>query len=347
MPLDNTDVASLGSLVDLGALQPTDALPVYRAGSSTPLNRTSVAAIVAATPSGVTSIIAGTGLTGGTITSTGTIALGASGAVAGTYGDATHVSQVTINAQGQVTGAASVAISAGSSLAIKDHGTTRTSAAASLNFAQGFAVSDASGAETISTIFASVKDYGAAGDGATDDTAALTSAAAAGLTIFFPPGNYKSTGNVTFAHQVVFLAGASISPATATIIAFNGGLQAPLAPLFTLTGTAAISFDPRTQRVAFAEWWGAVTYQASAYPVASPTYSDVAIQAAINSGASLVSLMGGDYYISAAIAMLNSNQTLEGVQSNQTGQNGGSRLVIKSATIDGVTIGPATMPGGA
>jgi hypothetical protein len=77
---------------------------------------------------GVTSITAGSGLTGGTITTTGTIALGnltgdvtstgpattlpTVNANTGTFGDATHVSRVTLNGKGQVTAASAVAITA-------------------------------------------------------------------------------------------------------------------------------------------------------------------------------------------------------------------------------------------
>ena len=100
---------------------------------------------------------------------------------------------------------------------------------------------------------------------------------------------------------MVFLAGAVIAPASATITTFNGGIVAPPAQIFSLTGSAAIAFSPATQLVGLAEWWGAATHGAGAYPVGSPTFSDVAIQAAVNCGAASVQLMGGDYYIAAAI----------------------------------------------
>ena len=58
----------------------------------------------------VTNVATGTGLTGGPITTTGTISLANTTVVAGSYGNAATVSQVTINAQGQVTNAANVAI---------------------------------------------------------------------------------------------------------------------------------------------------------------------------------------------------------------------------------------------
>ena len=58
----------------------------------------------------VSNVATGTGLTGGPITTTGTIALANTAVTAGSYGTASQVSQVTINAQGQITSAANVAI---------------------------------------------------------------------------------------------------------------------------------------------------------------------------------------------------------------------------------------------
>lgn len=57
----------------------------------------------ASLPGSVTSITAGTGLTGGTITSSGTIALANTTVTPGTYGNATDVPQITVDAQGRIT----------------------------------------------------------------------------------------------------------------------------------------------------------------------------------------------------------------------------------------------------
>lgn len=54
----------------------------------------------------VTSITAGTGLTGGTITASGTIALDVTAVAAGTYGATNKVPTITVNAHGQLTSAA-------------------------------------------------------------------------------------------------------------------------------------------------------------------------------------------------------------------------------------------------
>jgi len=65
---------------------------------------------VAAGVGTVTSIIAGTGLSGGTITSTGTIDLANTAVSAGSYGSATQVGTFTVDAQGRLTAAANTTV---------------------------------------------------------------------------------------------------------------------------------------------------------------------------------------------------------------------------------------------
>ena len=60
----------------------------------------------------VTSVATGTGLTGGPITSTGTISIAATGVVAGTYGGVSSIPVLAVNAQGQVTAASNTALGA-------------------------------------------------------------------------------------------------------------------------------------------------------------------------------------------------------------------------------------------
>lgn len=87
--------------------------------------------------SGVTSVATGTGLSGGPITSTGTISIADTGVTAGTYGDAAAVPVPTVNAQGQITSITTAAITPaaigaltptgdGSGLSVSDGATTKT-----------------------------------------------------------------------------------------------------------------------------------------------------------------------------------------------------------------------------
>ena len=61
----------------------------------------------------VTNVATGTGLTGGPITTTGTIGIANTAVTAGTYGGGANAAQVTVNAQGQITAAANIAIPQG------------------------------------------------------------------------------------------------------------------------------------------------------------------------------------------------------------------------------------------
>jgi hypothetical protein len=65
-----------------------------------------------ASGSGVTSVATGTGLTGGPITSTGTISIDVTGVSAGTYGSSLVVPVIAVNAQGQITSATNTTINA-------------------------------------------------------------------------------------------------------------------------------------------------------------------------------------------------------------------------------------------
>jgi hypothetical protein len=72
----------------------------------------------------------------------------------------------------------------------------------------------------------SVKDFGATGNGSTDDSAAFTSAITASSTVYVPQGNYAFGSNWTLpAGKVLELAGnATLQPASGAVITVNGKL---------------------------------------------------------------------------------------------------------------------------
>jgi hypothetical protein len=103
-----TITASNGQASNYGLTLPTTA------GSAGQILSTDGAGVLSwLTPSSgsVTSVVAGTGLNGGTITGAGTLSLASSGVSSGSYGSATQVPLLTVNAQGQITAASNVTIS--------------------------------------------------------------------------------------------------------------------------------------------------------------------------------------------------------------------------------------------
>jgi hypothetical protein len=74
-----------------------------------------------------------------------------------------------------------------------------------------------------SSAIVSVKDFGAKGDGVTDDTAAFTAAFASSKSIYVPTGNYKITSSVTIPYQGnMFGDGSMLSVLKCDTAAFTG-----------------------------------------------------------------------------------------------------------------------------
>jgi hypothetical protein len=180
----------------------------------------------------VTNVATGTGLTGGPITTTGTIALANTTVAAGTYGNASTVAQVTINAQGQATNVVNVAISIANS-AVTGLGTMATQNANAVVVTGGSINNTAIGNATANTgVFTTLTSTGrlqvqsAATIGSATDGA---SQFAVLLGTSFSPGSAWNNSAATFGG----IAATGSSAAGAVGVAFdatNGGWIACVAP---------------------------------------------------------------------------------------------------------------------
>ncbi len=99
----------------------------------------------------------------------------------------------------------------------------------------------------------SVKDFGAKGDGVTDDTVAIQTAVATYKSLVIPSGTYITTDNITFVGSVTFTSGAVLSVASGKTILFSGGVNAsPEQTIFTGSGTIT------GLQESYPDWFGAV-----------------------------------------------------------------------------------------
>jgi hypothetical protein len=111
-PITSTGTISLANTtVTAGSYGTASSIPQLTVDAQGRITGASNVAV--AIPAAVTSVATGTGLTGGPITSTGTINLANTAVTAGTYGSATNIPQFTVDAQGRITSAVAVPISTG------------------------------------------------------------------------------------------------------------------------------------------------------------------------------------------------------------------------------------------
>jgi hypothetical protein len=102
--------------------------------------------------------------------------------------------------------------------------------------------------------FLNVKEFGARGDGVTDDTAAIqtainTAQSAGGGTVYFPAGQYLITSALTITAQYVHLRGANDhlwTPGGTTIIVGNGVAEQAIYVTGSHNSITGISFKPQS-----------------------------------------------------------------------------------------------------
>jgi len=104
-------------------------------------------------------------------------------------------------------------------------------------------------------VLADVRDYGAKGDGVTDDTAAFT-AVAAKTAVYVSAGTYVLTANVSLTGHLWVDPGAQLQIAATKTFTVGGGFTGPLARVFTGSGSAL--FSGSKVPVVYPQWFGNV-----------------------------------------------------------------------------------------
>lgn len=178
------------------------------------------------------------------------------------------------------------------------------------------------------------KDFGALGDGITDDKTALGLADTAGP-IVLSEGTYLINTSMSFTNPVTFLPGAKLSIASGQVVTFSNILYAGIQQIFSGSGTVSISHQYTS--VGYPEWWGAVTN----------TGTDCL--AAINSCIAAVpktQLQAADYSISDTLVLAYNNKELCGYYGVYDALIPQTRIIIQSASVDCLHIGKLVDPGG-
>jgi len=117
--------------------------------------------------------------------------------------------------------------------------------------------------------FVSVKDYGAKGDGVTDDTAAIQAAINTSGAVYFPPGNYLTSATITKASGSLKILGSGIDSAVV--------LKTGDSDLFLYTAAGVLTISDITLTAKTVMTSGAAIRVNGAYIPASPTIQNVKV----------------------------------------------------------------------
>ena len=152
-----------------------------------------------------------------------------------------------------------------------------------------------------------VKDFGATGNGSTDDRAAIANADAAANSargiLYFPQGTYYIGSSLTLSASPQF-AGGAITIAGGQTVTFNQAVVAPVQRLFYGSGVVRMAFRGAKCPV---EWWGAGTGTESSQ-VDDRAYIQAAIDSCRNYGGDVFAeiVFSRQYWLSDEV-VVNSN----------------------------------------
>ena len=211
----------------------------------------------------------------------------------------------------------------------------------------GFKQSNSSGfltgatARTVNTKLqdvVSVKDFGATGDGVTNDRAAFLASNIV-TEVYVPPGTYLISTSLTLTAGIRFAPGAMLLIPNGVVVTFSGAVDALPYQIFSFTGTGSVVISTLTP-VGYAEWFGAVTGSSGA-AAANTTAINSAIVAL-----SKVQLLAADYYTNARLLMATPYRELAGMGERYGSvANAMTRIICTSASADIIQVGPDTYPG--
>jgi hypothetical protein len=184
--------------------------------------------------------------------------------------------------------------------------------------------------------YISVKDFGAVGNGTTNDAAAFVAAAATGKKVLVPAGDYLIGTSISLGVQMEFVQGAKILVGNGITVTFNGTLSAGVYRIFQCTGTGEIVLNWRYTNEAYPEWWGAASDGA--------TDCLAGIQACLKA-AQTTKLHPGDYFVSGTVKILYDHRWLIGSGSQYAGVNDKvTRLLVTNGSNYTLQVGPDAQP---
>ena len=180
-----------------------------------------------------------------------------------------------------------------------------------------------------------VKDFGAVGDGSTNDAAAFSAASSAVTAFIVPAGNYKIASSISLSADVQMAPGAKLTIPTGVTVAFTGQFVAGVQQVFAITGTGEVTFDWTKVNTGPAEWWGATP---------GGTDCATAINAAIKA-LQTTQLQCGDYFVASTVKLNYEHRTLigKGSQYNDT-SNQVTRIIMNGGSNHVIQIGPDSKP---
>lgn len=183
--------------------------------------------------------------------------------------------------------------------------------------------------------YASIKDFGAVGDGVTDDSAKFTAANNANTTLVVTEGDYAIASNITMSIPVVMEEGARLIIPSGVTVTFDNGFEAGVYQTFSVSGTGEVVFNWTKLRQGYPEWWGATTGGADCYP---------AIMACLKA-CQTTFLHPGDYWVNTTVRMIYQHRWLIGSGSTYNDDpNTVTRLIVNSNSQYGLQVGPDTQP---